>query len=215
MTGRLHCLALLATCWLGTACAGGAGASGSGGAAPESADEVFDLAVGSWDRVRGDSTCAAGSHTIAFSPGRREMVLTYPPSSDTVAPSVFRYRILGWGPEILPPARYVIRGAIDGETRLTPSGETVIWDLIMATPHSYYWHRTDWPVDAVAAPAVRCDGDRPMGPWDPPSPEPRQGSQALSRADGASESSASDRGAAVPLGSYPSAAGLVPPRARR
>jgi hypothetical protein len=199
MIGRHHRIALLTACCLGTACASGAAAPGSPGAEPEAEDDVFALATGSWDRVRGDSTCAAGSHAISFSPDRREMVLTYPASGDTVAPSVFRYRILGWGPEILPPARYVIRGAIEGETRRTPSGERVIWDLIMATPHSYYWHRTDWPLDAVAAPAVRCDGDRPVGPWDSPSSEPRQGSQARARVGGAGSSSADSDASGAPL----------------
>ena len=37
-----------------------------------------------------------------------------------------------------------IRGAIQGETRLTEAGKPVVWDLVLTSEDSYQWHRTDW-----------------------------------------------------------------------
>ena len=51
---------------------------------------------------------------------------------------------------------------MEGEKRLTKSDEVVIWDLVLATPNRYHWHRTDWETGAVTRPLVPCLNDRPV-----------------------------------------------------
>jgi pimeloyl-ACP methyl ester carboxylesterase len=40
-----------------------------------------------------------------------------------------------------------------GETRKTESGDRVVWDLILLSPDSYCWRRTDWPPISSNEPA--------------------------------------------------------------
>lgn len=58
--------------------------------------------------------------------------------------------------EIREHARNRIRGFIRGETRRTPDGELVVWDLVLSSPNTYRWHRTDWPWDGYTKEVLRC-----------------------------------------------------------
>lgn len=127
-------------------------------------DSTFAYVAGTWDWAKGDSTCRGNTHTLAFSPDGKVMTLTFKlPLDSTDASRVTRYRILAVGPAVAPElSPYALRGAIEGETRRTPAGALVVWDLVLASPNRYHWHRTDWPATAVTGPIVRCDGTRPM-----------------------------------------------------
>ena len=59
-----------------------------------------------------------------------------------------RYRVLQSEPDL--------RMAIEGETRMTPTGELVVWDLVLLSPDRYCWHRTDWPHGGCTKAIVRC-----------------------------------------------------------
>lgn len=139
-------------------------------AAPARTDgpDVFALVVGTWDWSRGDSTCLGNRHTIMFSGDRREMIVTFRQPVDSIGRREVRYRILQAGGTVLPNLPYVIRGAVVGETRRTDRGEPVVWDLILASPNRYHWHRTDWGELGLTGAVVRCDGTRPLEQWRPP-----------------------------------------------
>lgn len=52
--------------------------------------------------------------------------------------------------------------ALQGETRTTPDGALVVWDMRVAIDGSgYCWHRTDWPLLACTRAYLRCDGMEP------------------------------------------------------
>lgn len=137
------------------------------------ATEVFSLAVGEWDWSRGDSTCLGNTHTVTFSQDRSEMLLTFKAPIDTATgQSVFRYRILDVGPHLFPEPAQVVRGSMEGETRRTAGGDLVIWDLVLATPNRYHWHRTDWEAGAVTRPIVRCVDGRPAERYETPGGRP-------------------------------------------
>jgi hypothetical protein len=133
-----------------------------------SAQDIFTLAMGTWDRARGDSTCMGNTHEISFSDDRQQMVLTFEEPIDTTGQRVYRYEIRGVGPEVLPPLTHVIRAFMIGETRKTDAGELVVWDFVLATRNRYHWHRTDWPSLGITGAVVRCEGGRPLERWGPP-----------------------------------------------
>jgi hypothetical protein len=133
------------------------------GPSQRAAAEVFSLAVGMWDWWRGDSTCLGNTHEITFSPDRSEMLLTFKAPIDTATGKrVVRYRILDVGPHLFPEPAQVLRASMEDETRRTDGGDLVIWDLVLATPNRYHWHRTDWEAGAVTRPIVRCVDGHPV-----------------------------------------------------
>jgi len=167
MRTLLRVLAVLALS-SSAACASKVSPSAAQAAARAPALTVFDLAVGTWDWAKGDSTCLGNKHRISFSADRREMLLTFEEPLDTTSNQrVVIYRILAAGSGIHPEIPFVIRAAMEGETRRTDAGDPVVWDLIMATPHRYHWHRTDWPNLGITGAILRCDGDRPLEQWSP------------------------------------------------
>ncbi len=113
---------------------------------------IFSVLPGIWGwEEQGVGTCSANPHAITFSDDRRVMFLrhTKPLKRHTGAETmVLLYRILDADPHL--------RMALDGETRTTPAGALVEWDLIMLSPDRYCWHRTDWPAGHCTAAVVRC-----------------------------------------------------------
>ena len=102
--------------------------------------DIFQVVTGKWAWTGPANPCDSDPHTIAFSSDRTEMLITHAQAfrgADGQFDSVTHYKILahtrGW-----------IRGAIPGETRLTDQGNPVIWDLVLRSPNTYAWHRTDW-----------------------------------------------------------------------
>ena len=57
---------------------------------------------------------------------------------------------------ILSESERVMRMRIDGELRKTPSGELVVWDLIVHNENQFCWRRTDWPMNACTKKVKRC-----------------------------------------------------------
>ena len=119
-------------------------------AAP-SGGNVFDAAVGAWDWDGADSWCAANPHTISFSADYSVMYLVHRvPWTDSAGPHrVTEYAIQDSGPSH-------IRGAIRGEGRRTEAGALVVWDLVLTSPDSYVWHRTDWSAGNRTKAVTRC-----------------------------------------------------------
>lgn len=110
--------------------------------------DVYAVVAGTWDWAGRPGTCRDDPHTLAFSPDRATMVLTFVrqpagPERET------RYEIRG-------VTRSGVRGFITGETRRTAAGEPVVWDLVLTSPDSYRWHRTDWAAAGHTSEVVRC-----------------------------------------------------------
>lgn len=145
-------------------------------AAPtDSLKATFDMAAGVWDWSRGDSTCLGNTHTISFTPDRQTMTLTFNAPADTTLKSrLTTYRVVSAGRGLYLDFPHVVRGAIIGESRRTTTGDLVVWDLVLASPNRYHWHRTDWPDDGATPAVVRCDGTTPMEKGVPPPPPPPQ-----------------------------------------
>lgn len=144
-------------------------------AADDGVDASFKMAVGTWDFAHGDSTCIGNTHTISFTPDRQTMILTFNAPRDTTRASrLATYNVLSAGRGHFLDYPHTIRGAIDGETRRTATGDLVVWDLVIVTPNRYHWHRTDWPEDGMTGAVIRCDGTHPLEQWVPPPPPPPQ-----------------------------------------
>jgi hypothetical protein len=120
--------------------------------AADSADAVFDLAAGVWDWQAADSFCVRNPHRVWFSPDRSHMYIYYTrPWTDSLGNSDS-----GAVYQIRQHSASHIRGFILDETRRTPTGELVVWDLVLTSPNSYAWHRTDWEPGAYTKPIDRC-----------------------------------------------------------
>ena len=138
---------------------------------PDSAARAtFAYAAGTWDWHNGDSTCLGNTHTVAFSPDRRIMTITFKEPFDTATGQrVATYRIIAAGSGLAAGTPFAIRAAMEGETRRTDLGQLVVWDLLLASPNRYHWHRTDWADLGVTRAIIRCDGNVPLEKWHPPS----------------------------------------------
>ena len=113
--------------------------------------DIFAVAEGTWDWAGQPGTCRDNPHRISFSPDRRQMVLSYRVPFDSVTgKQVSTY-------DILLVTRHGIRGSIVDETRRTPDGDLVVWDLVLTSPTTYRWHRTDWPAAGYTPELIRCD----------------------------------------------------------
>jgi hypothetical protein len=120
-----------------------------------SAVDIFNVASGTWDWTGAHGFCAENPHTITFSADRQLMTITPRiPWTDSAGveqgPAVY---------DIQEHTRERIRGQIRGETRLTKSGEPVVWDLVLFSADEYRWHRTDWPPGSYTEKVVRCPTD--------------------------------------------------------
>lgn len=119
---------------------------------PQPPATVFSTAEGIWDWETSDSFCVADRHRIWFSPQQDSMYIVHArPWTDSTgkADSGAVYAIRR-------TTESSIRGFITDETRRTPSGELVVWDLILTSPNSYTWHRTDWAPGATTVSIRRC-----------------------------------------------------------
>lgn len=117
--------------------------------------DVFAVAAGTWDWADAEGFCQKNPHTITFSPDRSVMALAHREAwtdSAGVAHRVAEY-------EIREHSRHHVRGFIRGETRRTEAGELVVWDLVLTSPDSYRWHRTDWPWGSYTNEVLRCPSE--------------------------------------------------------
>ncbi|HKU62381.1 MAG TPA: hypothetical protein VJQ44_14240 [Gemmatimonadales bacterium] len=112
--------------------------------------DIFQVASGEWDWANDD--CVTNPHTISFSADHRVMTLSYRQGTlDSLRATRRAYEY-----DIAEVSRHHIRGRIRGETRQTPGGEPVVWDLVLQSPNVYYWHRADQPFFDVTTPVRRC-----------------------------------------------------------
>lgn len=119
--------------------------------APASGD-VFSIASGVWDWSGADSLCVANPHTIGFSADHAVMYVAHRVSwKDSTG---LEHRVAAY--DIQSHGSSQIRGLIRGETRMTETGVPVVWDLILTSPNSYAWHRTDWPPTGRTKEVTRC-----------------------------------------------------------
>jgi hypothetical protein len=110
--------------------------------------DVSTTVAGTWDWAGRPGTCTDNPHTISFSADRSTMILRFAkPMSDGHIEA--RY-------DVHRMNRSGVRGAIEGETRRTPSGQPVVWDLVLMSPDSYRWHRTDWSDGGYTGLVIRC-----------------------------------------------------------
>lgn len=119
---------------------------------PPSDTDIFAVVEGKWAWTTSDSGCAADWHRIAFTSDRGVMTIAASKpyeGADGKLDSIAVY-------DILSHTQASIRGAIRGETRLTDAGVPVVWDLVLQSPNSYAWHRTDWFRGALTREIERC-----------------------------------------------------------
>jgi hypothetical protein len=113
---------------------------------------IFAALPGTWGWEKNDkSGCGANPHTISFTRDRSFMLLEHAIPFEGASGNkdpVIRYRLL--------QAEPYLRAKIEGETRTTPSGEPIVWEVVMLSPDRYCWHRTDWPEGACTAAIERC-----------------------------------------------------------
>ena len=115
-------------------------------------DGIFEVASGVWDWSGGDSACVANPHLISFSADHQVMILTQRrPWTDS---SGQEHRVAEYDIQSHSPSQ--IRGLIRGETRRTVAGLPVVWDLVLTSPNSYAWHRTDWFASGRTKEVKRC-----------------------------------------------------------
>ena len=111
-----------------------------------------EIAAGTWGFGVEGASCDDNPHTIEFSADGQFMFLRYSQTVDGEPPPVTKYELLGEGPGFM-------RMAMKGETRTTDEGEPVKWDMVLLTPDSYCWHRTDWQEGGCTQPAHRCSAE--------------------------------------------------------
>lgn len=116
--------------------------------------DVFAVAAGTWDWTGAEGFCADNPHTISFSPDRS--VMTIVPrkpwvDSSGVETAKAEYDIQGHDENH-------IRGLMRGETRLTDSGEPMVWDLVLTSGASYRWRGTEWVPGGYTDEVRRCEG---------------------------------------------------------
>ena len=110
---------------------------------------VRQVATGTWGTEFEVATCLSNPHTSRFSPDGRTMFLRYAKGEAGVPPADVIYQIVGGGPDYL-------RMKVEGETRTTDAGVTVVWDLVLLSADSFCWHRTDWQENGCTKPITRC-----------------------------------------------------------
>lgn len=117
--------------------------------------EPADSLTGEWGWIADGPGCRDNPHVISFTPDGRHMVLTYRELFDSTGLRAKRYEIRG-------RTANSVRGFVISppETRRTPTGELVVWDLALTAPDVYQWHRTDWPEDGFTRAIVRCSNLR-------------------------------------------------------
>jgi len=119
---------------------------------PQAPQTVYSVAAGLWDWADADSFCVKNPHRIWFAPRQDSMYIYYArPWTDSAGTvdSGAVYELQGHSGSHL-------RGFIVDETRRTPAGELVVWDLVLTSPNSYAWHRSDWVAGSYTKPIRRC-----------------------------------------------------------
>jgi hypothetical protein len=117
---------------------------------------IFDVVAGKWDWRGAEEHCIKDPHWVGFSADHKVMILTYKESwTDSLGAE---HRSAEYDIQVV--TTHHIRGLIRGETRLTEKGTPVVWDLVLTSPNSYRWHRTDWADGEYTKVVDRCPTGR-------------------------------------------------------
>jgi hypothetical protein len=114
--------------------------------------DIFAVVQGRWAWTTKVGGCTNDWHRISFAPDHTVMTIASSKpykTADGTFDSVAVY-------DVLAHTQSWIRGAIRGETRLTPDGRPVVWDLVLRSPDRYAWHRTDWALGGYTMEIKRC-----------------------------------------------------------
>lgn len=108
---------------------------------------------GVWAWTTTNLGCSENPHTLRFSEDNLVMYLTHehplPDPKTGVLEGEYVYDV-----ESVEPDRILMR--LRGEDRRTPSGALVEWELVVRSPDTYCWRRTDWQPEGCTIPNVRC-----------------------------------------------------------
>jgi hypothetical protein len=89
---------------------------------------------------------------VRFTPDHAGLILVHPhpaPKIDGRVDSLARYSRLGH-------TRHSIDVVRRGETDLNADSTPIVWDLMLRSPNTYAWHRSDWRSTAFTHELRRC-----------------------------------------------------------
>jgi len=101
---------------------------------------IFQAVEGKWTLSGASGNCDTNWMTVHFTPDHADMLLLRPQSTSQSGgrrDSLSRYPLLGH-------TRHSIQVVRRGETSLNTDSTPVVWDLILRSPNTYAWHRSDW-----------------------------------------------------------------------
>lgn len=98
-------------------------------ASPTLANEtrVSKLEGGQWGWPEGKNTCTKNSQTIRFADNRKTMVITW---ENTHSPSSYKILIF---------SANTVTSIVDGETRVTETGNRIVWMLKVKDDTHFCW----------------------------------------------------------------------------
>jgi hypothetical protein len=110
-------------------------------------NDIFHVAEGMWGWSTTPHACTKAPQRLTFTPDHSMMVIEWADDSGQVKAARYQLRYV---------SASTIRGFITDETRKTPTGELVVWDLVLTSPDTYRWHRTDWAPGGYTGEVFRC-----------------------------------------------------------
>ncbi len=113
---------------------------------------AFAVLTGTWGwETLEEGSCDANPHEIRFSEDHETLLLRFrePVEGPDGEPTLTaRYRILSASPRL--------RLLLEGETRTTSTGESVVSEIVPLSHDRYCWRQEDWPPEACTSHIVRC-----------------------------------------------------------
>ncbi|WP_308365253.1 MULTISPECIES: hypothetical protein [unclassified Microbulbifer] len=120
--------------------------------APKSIEApIASVLPGTWGFSETEE-CSRDPQTISFSPDGKKMYVAYRLAGEAGSGDIrktFTYRVGAQTGNLL-------RLNLDGETRASPTGDPVSWDLVLLNRDSFCWHRNDWREDECTKAVLRC-----------------------------------------------------------
>jgi len=102
--------------------------------------DIFQVVEGKWTYSGSTGNCDTNAVTVRFTPKHSDMILLPFRSvrrTEGTVDSISRWSLLGH-------TRHSIQVVRPGETHLTGDSTPVVWDLVLRSPNTYVWHRSDW-----------------------------------------------------------------------
>lgn len=103
--------------------------------------DVFRIVTGRWTVVGRAGSCDTNTATLRFTPDHADLILVRSipvREPDGTLDSITRYPVIG---HTLHSIQVVRRG----ETRINADSTPVTWTLVLRSPDTYTWRRSDWP----------------------------------------------------------------------